>query len=191
MPVSDPADPLRCKQSVGQRQCSEVSVPGSEFCRIHSRGFDRTNEQSTRLYLLAKADEQARLLKLADHEEIRSLREEIALARMLVERRWNLIRNDNDLIMACGSLNTLLLTIERLVKSAHSIEQNLGILLSKSAVMALGQNICRIIVEELDGIENYEGIVDSITHRILSTIASAKDNSPEPVKTAEAKRLTD
>ena len=77
------------------------------------------------------------------------------------------------------------------MKSAHTIEQNLGILLSKSAVMALGQSICRIIVEELDGIENYEAVVDSITHRILSTIASAKDNSPETVKTIEAKRLND
>jgi hypothetical protein len=190
MPVHDPADPSRCKQSIGDMQCLDRSEPGSEFCRVH-RGIDRTNEQSTRLYLLAKADEQARLHKFADHEEIRSLREEIALARMLVEKRWNIVKNDNDLISACGSLNTLLLTIERLVKSAHTIEQNLGILLSKSAVMALGQTICRIIVEELDGIENYEAVVDSITQRILSTIASAKDNSQETVKTVEAKRLTD
>ena len=51
----------------------------------------------------------ARLHKFADHEEIRSLREEIALARMLAEPRWNMVKNDNDLIMACGSLNTLLL----------------------------------------------------------------------------------
>lgn len=189
MPVLDPADPERCKLSIGDRQCTDLSEPGAEYCRKH-RGVDHTNEVSTRLYLLAKADEQARLLKLADHEEIRSLREEIALARMLVERRWNLIRNDNDLIMACGSVNTLLLTIERLVKSAHSIEQNLGVLLSKSAVMALGQNICRIIVEELDGIENYEAIVDSITQRILNTIASAKDK-PEPARVIEAKRLPD
>ena len=189
MPVAAD-DPSRCKQSVGSQQCLDMAAPGSDYCLKH-RGIDRTNERSTRLYLLAKADEQARLLQLADHEEIRSLREEIALARMLVERRWNTIKNDNDLIMACGSLNTLLLTIERLVKSAHTIEQNLGILLSKSAVMVLGQNICRIIVEELDGIDNYEAIVDSITHRILSTIASAKDNSPESAKTVEAKRLTD
>lgn len=190
MPVHDPADPSRCKQSVGDMQCLEAAAPGSDFCRLH-RGIDRTNEQSTRLYHLAQIQDKARLLELADHEEIRSLREEIGLARMLVERRWNTIRNDNDLIMACGSLNTLLLTIERLVKSAHTIEQNLGVLLSKSAVMALGQNICRIIVEELDGIENYEAIVDSITHRILCTIASARDKSPESTRGVEAKRLTD
>lgn len=190
MPVSDPADPRRCKLSIGQQQCTDEAAPGSEYCLKH-RGVDHTNEQNVRLYLLAKADQQARLHQLADHEEIRSLREEIALARMLTEQRWNLIKTDADLMMACGSINTLLLTIERLVKSAHTIEQNLGILLSKSAVLTLGQTICRIIVDELEGIENYEEIVDSITRRILTTIAATKDSGPEIVKTVEARRISD
>jgi hypothetical protein len=190
MPEVTADDPTRCKQSVGQQQCPNGAEPGSDFCRAH-RGNDLTNMKATRLYLLAKADDQARLLQFSDHEEIRSLREEIAIARMLVEKRWNLIKTDSDLIMSCGSVNTLLLTIERLVKSAHTIEQNLGVLLGKSAVLSLGQLICHIIIEELEGIENYEAIVDSITRRILTTIAGAKDNSPETMRVIEAKRLTD
>lgn len=190
MLIRDPADPSRCKESVGTHQCTEIAAPGSDCCVMHG-GVDTTNADSTRLYMLAQANHQARLHQLSDHEEIRSLREEIALARMLTEKRWNLIKTDADLMMHCGSINTLLLTIERLVKSAHSIEQNLGILLSKSAVLALGQTICKIIVEELDGIENYEAIVDAITQRIITTIATAKDKPAETIKTVEAKRLTD
>lgn len=190
MPEYDPADPNRCKQSVGDNQCLDMAAPGSEFCLKH-RGIDHTNENSTRLYLLAKAEDRVRLHRLAEHDEIRSLREEIALARMLAERRWNMMKTDNDAIIHCASINTLLLTIERLVKSAHSIEQNLGILLSKSAVLNLGQAICRIIVDELEGIEDYEEIVDKITQRILTTIVAAKDNQPETIRTVEAKRLGD
>ncbi len=188
--VTDPADPRRCKSSEGPSQCDRFAEPGSECCAKHG-GVDQTNLISTRLYLLAKADSQKRLLQLADHEEIRSLREEIAIIRMLIEGRMNLIKGDNDLLIHSGAINSLVLTVERLVKSAHTIEQNLGILLSKSAVIALGQTLCKIIVEELDGIENYEEIVDSIMTRISTSIAAAKDNSGETVKTTTAKRLTD
>jgi len=55
------------------------------------------------------------LAQFAEHEEVKSLRDEIALARMLIERRFNLIKDDADLISACGSLNTLLLTVGRLM----------------------------------------------------------------------------
>jgi hypothetical protein len=60
---------------------------------------------------------------------------------MLIERRFNLIQSDADLIAACGALNTLLLTVERLVKSAHPIEKSLGTLLARSAVLRLAQQI--------------------------------------------------
>lgn len=188
--VTDPADPRRCKMSAGPSQCENVALQGSDCCAKHG-GVDRTNAQSTRLYLLAKADSQKRLLQLADHEEIRSLREEIAIIRMLIEGRMNLIKSDNDLLIQSGAINSLVLTVERLVKSAHTIEQNLGILLSKSAVIALGQTICKIIVEELDGIERYEEIVDSIMTRITTSIASAKDSPVEQVPVTNAKRLCD
>ena len=190
MPVSDPADPRRCKASAGSSQCRDLAAPGADFCLSH-QGVDQTNAQSTRLYLLAKADSQKRLLQLADHEEIRSLREEIAIIRMLIEGRMNLIKSDNDLLIQSGAINSLVLTVERLVKSAHTIEQQLGILLSKSAVIALGQTICKIIVEELDGIERYEEIVDSIMTRISTSIAAAKDNPGETVQVTNTKRLSD
>ena len=122
--------------------------------------------EDKRLYLLTKAQHRTRLAQLSEHEQIKSLRDEIALARMLIEERFNKVKDDSDLISAFGPINTALLTVERLVKSAHTIEQNLGTLLSKPTVLALGQSLSRIIVEELEGIENYEAIVDRINRRI-------------------------
>ena len=72
---------------------------------------------------------------------------------------------------------TALLRVARLVKSAHSIEQNLGALLSKPTVLALGQSISQIIVEELEGIDDYEAIVDRINHRIVEAIVTAGSTS--------------
>ena len=170
--VKDPADPNRCQGAAPDGQCWNRAEPGSDRCRVHG-GRDKEAEQDKRLYLLTKAQHRMRLAQLSEHEQIKSLRDEIALARMLIEERFNRIKNDSDLLAAFGPINTALLTVERLVKSAHAIEQNLGSLLSKPSVLALGQSISRIIVEELEGVENYEAIVDRINHRIVETIAAA------------------
>ena len=184
--VSDPADPSRCKMSVGREQCDRVAATGSDFCVKHG-GIDRSNEQSTRMYLLAEAD-QGRVNQLADHEAIRSLREEIAIARRLLERRWNLMKSDQDLLMGCGAINSLLMTIGKLVKEAHTIEQNLDVLLSKATVFILAQSVARIISEELRGIEGYEDICDRINLRIVETIAAAKNNRVQHGEELDSRR---
>lgn len=177
--VTDLADPQRCKAGTRAGQCVCVSAEGSEFCVRH-RGINRAPARNLRQYLLAKANDQTRLAQFAEHEDVKSLRDEIAFARMLIERRFNLIQNDADLLSACGSLNQLFLTVERLVKSAHAIEQSLGSLLARQSVLRLGQQICQIIVDRLEGLPNYEQLVDTIILDIIATIQQA-DNVEVPV----------
>ncbi|REJ86529.1 MAG: hypothetical protein DWQ35_23145 [Planctomycetota bacterium] len=170
--VKDPADPRRCQGAAPDGQCMNEAESGSDFCRAHG-GHSTAEAQEKRLYLLTKAKHRERLAQLSEHEEIKSLRDEIAIARMLIEERFNAIKNDSDLLAAFGPINTSLLTVERLVKSAHQIEQNLGNLLAKTSVLALGQSISRILIDELEDLPDYEEIVDRINERIITTIASA------------------
>jgi hypothetical protein len=135
-----------------------------------------------RSYLLAQAQDRLRLAQLSvDQEPIRELRDAIALTHMLIERRFNLIQNDADLLAACGPLNQLLLTMERLVKSAEQLKQNLGTLLSRQTVLRLGQEMCMIVAEELEEIEGFEMIVDRVVERIVASV-QATGNSTEPPK---------
>jgi hypothetical protein len=177
--VTDPADPKRCQAAAPDGQCMNEQEPGSKNCKAHG-GRSTQGTEDKKLYLLTEARYRTRLAQLAEHEEVKSLREEIALARMLIERRFDLIKNDNDLLNACGPINTMLLTVDRLVKSANTIEQNLGALLSKPTVLKLAQQVSEIIVNELEGIENYEAIVDRITGRLIETFSKAMN--AEPVK---------
>lgn len=174
--VKDPADPRRCKGAAQDGQCMNEAEHGSDYCRAHS-GVSTAEEEGRRIYHLAQARYRTRLAQLSEHEEVKSLREEIALNRMLIEQRFNLIKNETDLLAACGQLNQMLLTVERLVKSAHQIEQNLGVLLSKPTVLRLGQQLCEIIVEELVGADRYEERVDRICERLIQAIAAA--HNPE------------
>lgn len=176
--VSDPADPNRCKGANKDGQCWSRALDGSDYCLKCGRPADTTAalEEQRRQYHLTEARYRTRLAQLAEHSDVKSLRDEIALARLLVERRFELIKNDADLINACGQLNALLLTVDRLVKSAHSIEQSLGVLLARDTVLRLGQSICEILADELELVPGHEEIIERVTDRLINTI-SATNNS--------------
>jgi hypothetical protein len=109
---------------------------------------------------------------------VKELRDAIALAHMLIEQRYNLIKTDGDLLAACGPLNQMLQTMERLVNSTHRIETNLGELLARHAVITLAKEMVKIVIEEIEGVEDYEAIIDRITERLINTVQKA-DNIPK------------
>ena len=167
--VKDPADPERCKGAAPDGQCRNRAEPGSDYCHVHG-GKSNVEEQDLGLYHLTKAQYRRRLAELKGHEEVKSLRDEIALTRILVEERFNSIKNDADLLAAYSTVNGLMLTLERLIKTSHQIETNLGALLAKPTVILLGQALVNIIVEELRDVADYEVRVDRIVERLYSTI---------------------
>jgi hypothetical protein len=116
------------------------------------------------------------LAKLSDDlEPVKELRDLISLQHMMIERRYNAVTNDGELLASCGPLNQMLLTMERLINSCHRIQTNLGELLARHAVLALAKEMVRIVIDELDGIDDYEVIVDRITQRLVDTIRNASN----------------
>lgn len=170
--VSDPADPRRCVGQTQSGQCRNFAEQGDDRCRAHA-GVENPGEK--RMYLLHKAQHQKRLTELSSSSQLTSLREEIGILRMLIEERLNLVKTDNDLLSAFGPLQQSFVTVERLVKTLHSMEQDLGLLLNKSAVVKLGQSLSQIIVEELRDVPGYEQLVDRINERMLVAIAELQN----------------
>jgi hypothetical protein len=130
-----------------------------------------------RHYLLSDPDLQSRLNRQASMEEVRSLREEIHLARMMVETRLDLIEEGDrgSMLAAFSNVNTYLATIEKLVSSCHRMEVSLGTLLSKASIFALGQEIVNILIDELHELDGYEEIVDRISERVVVAIAGQQN----------------
>ncbi len=159
--VTDLADPRRCKGSIREGQCLNVAADGSDYCLCHN-GVDRGPARRLRKYLLASAEDQGLLAKYADDDELKSLREEIALVRMMMQNTLASAQADVDKINAYSKVNTFLLTLERLMKTCHSLEQSLGQLVGKPALIRLGQQLCQIVVSRLEGVPNYEQLVDAI-----------------------------
>jgi len=174
--VTDLTDPNRCQGAAQDGQCQNVAEYGSDYCTVHGGRTDLKEAADKRGYLLAKAEERSRLVGMADElEPVKELRDLIALQHMLIEKRYNLIKDDTDILTACGPLNQMLTTMEKLINSCHRIETNLGELLQRHAVLALAREMVRIVIDELEGVENYEQIVDSITQRLIDTIRNASN----------------
>jgi len=167
--VTDLADPCRCKSGTRAGQCLHVAAEGSEFCPLHA-GVNRAPARDLRQYLLAKAEDRTRLAQLDENEGLKSLQDEVKIAVGMLERRINLLQDDADFIRSCGQLNMLLLTIERLKKSSQVLEERSGAMVSRSAILRLGQQICQVIVDRLVGVPNYEQLVDTIILDIIATI---------------------
>jgi len=178
--VTDLSDPRRCQGQAPDGQCRNRAEPEDKYCRLHGSGQHLAEQKDKRSFLLAKAEDKARLASVSDElEPVKELRDSIALQHMLIEKRYNLIQSDADLLASCGPLNQMLQTMERLVTSCHRIETNLGELLARHAIIALAKDMVQIVVDELEGIENYEEIIDRITGRLIDTVRSANNNPPE------------
>ena len=91
---------------------------------------------------MANAKDRARLAAFAEHDDIKSLRDEIALTRMMIEGLWNSGQSDAERLPIYGRVNSHILTLEKLVKTCNQIEERLGSLLAKPTLLRVGQRIC-------------------------------------------------
>lgn len=172
--VTDPADPRRCKSPDREGQCWNVAEPGSDYCRSHT-GSDKAEVELIRQYQLTDARLRMRMAQKAgrDNSDIKSLTEEIHLTRILIEDLMNSCKSDTERLAHTATFNQLVATLERLTKTSFQMEQHLNQLLSKPTLVVLGQDIVRILIDELRGVSEYEGRIDRITNRMFDTIEHA------------------
>jgi hypothetical protein len=178
--VKDAADPNRCQGASLDGQCWNESAPGDTYCPHHG-GQDKETPAEKRIYQLTKARFRNRMTEMMDHEEVKSLREEIALTRIMVEEIYNSVGDTPaDMMKACGTLNGLMLTLERLIKTAHSTEQSLGMLLGKPTLILVAQQIVGLLSLELREYPDFEQTIDRVTTQMLDTIEHVT-NVPEKI----------
>ena len=181
--VVDLADPRRCQASIGTGQCMMVAVEGAAYCTIHGHGY-KPPEKGKRQYFLTRAEDRAKLAAFAEHDDIKSLRDEIALTRMVIEELWNSGNTPAERLNNYGRVNTHILTLEKLVKTCNLIEERLGTLLSKPTLLRIGQQICQVLVNQLSGLPGYEQMVDALIRDVIGVIEAARNDATTPALSA-------
>ena len=171
----EPDDPRRCQAVVANGQCHNISVEGGSTCRIHGGNMVQLNlaKQAANNYRLDKF--KARIDRLSTNPQIKSIREEIAILRMLVEERLNKCVNENDLIIYSQQISDLVMKVQMVVTNCHKLESNLRVSMDKQAVLQFASEVVEIVGSELSGIEGAEAIVEKIADRIIQSMAKKEE----------------
>jgi len=166
--VSRPDDPLRCHQVVRDAQCLNVSVEGGTKCLAHGGHKELEAQRNVSLRLFRLGQWQARSEELLSHPNIKTLREEIGILRILLEERFAACGNDRfNLLLQAGPISDLVLKIERVVTSCHKLEASMGEHIEKSQLLLFAAEVVSVISDVLGDDQDK---LDSISFKILELV---------------------
>ena len=138
-------DPARCQAVMKKGQCPFLSAEGSKFCMMHggNKAAEAASKRSLHRYRLAKY--QNRLDSLTDSQTIKSLRDEIAIVRMLVQHRLDICNDQSELLIHSTVIGRLILQIQSLTMSCAKVENALVDLMDQQAAFDTVQEVIAIV----------------------------------------------
>ena len=167
-------DPNRCQRTIPGGQCENEAIDGTKYCAIHDNTKGRTDP--LKYYLLTNKVIGDSARRHAASDEIKSLRDEIAITRGVIETRLNSLQTEAELAAAMPSLYQYIMAIEKLVSSCHTMEYKLGNLLDKTAILTLAQKMINIIDSNLAAdIPDRDKIVEKIAKEMMQAIITQEN----------------
>ena len=157
-------DPNRCMSNDAKGRCLNLSVDGSEYCPCHG-GRDKMPQK--RIYDLKASKYQAAIERHGEHSEVKSLRTEIGILRMLMETRLNMIEDDTDMMLQSQSISNLVVQLEKLVSSCNKIDLQLANIFSEEQGIQWVAEIADIIAEYVKDSEIRALIADKIQSSMI------------------------
>lgn len=168
--VTDPADPRRCQAITPHGQCSFTAVEGYHYCKLHDT---RHNDEKIKLRNYRLSQWKGRVAELGSSSEVKSLRDEIGILRLLLEQRLNACADTTDLMLHSHALSKLVLDIEKLVGSCHKLESSMGQLLDKQAILNFASIVVSKITNAIQTLVTQSVIQPSVADMINEAVADA------------------
>lgn len=185
---AEPSDPLRCqaqsKNNTGQ--CSFLSVAGMQRdgkldgldldperdyssainCPKHggTKTADKIVRQSLHDYRLQIWQE--RVSEFSESDNVKTLRGEVGVLRLLLENTLNQCQTQQDLILYSHKISDLATKIERLVHTCDRLENRMGMVLDQAAAMMLAAQIVDVISKQVHD----PTVIDTISGGIIDAI---------------------
>ena len=158
-----------------QEQCTHIGQHGRCKYKIHEGAHSKcthhggvpeannAKNKETSSYRLQIF--QSRMEHHLDHSELKNIRGEIALLRMLVENKLNQCKDDYDLMLQSAGISDLIAKINLLVTSCHRLEQSSGELMDKQTLAQFASDV----VQRLSGIVT-DDQMQQITEELLELV---------------------
>jgi hypothetical protein len=169
-PVPYEDHPNRCQGLNSYGQCGHLSVEGGTFCIMHGGNKQLESQKAKSLKNYRAGQWQSKINRFSESPQIKDLREEIGILRLLMEERLDFCHTPHDLLLQSHVISDLVVKIEKLVSSCHKLEGSLGQHMDKTALMGFAQQVINVISVTVTDRDQ----VDSIANNIVNLITEEK-----------------
>jgi len=148
-------------------------APGCDHCAIHGAKQQMAKQGQKALQNFRITMWKADAVEGLNSPDLKSLREEIVLVRIMVTQKWEACKDDQGnpsaakLMLASGAITGMLVQLGKLVESCHKIEAATGFLVDKTDLMRVMGTILQILGEEVKDPE----VFGQISKRLMDTIS--------------------
>jgi len=115
--------------------CEEEAIEGSYYCQKHGGFVEIQKKNRAAIYNFNKTkymkELAARSKEMKASPEFTSVKEELGILRVVLERLLDRIESDDELLLRQGEIMGLIDKIEKLTKTVREAEKELGVLLSR------------------------------------------------------------
>lgn len=174
--VTDPADPRRCQSNDQNGQCRLQAIEGSKYCFAHGGAVQEYYKEKEKVRNYRLNQWKQRINELAETPEIKSIREEVAIMRMIVESKLNSCKSETDLLTMSAPIADSVMKVKELVQSCHKLESAIGELFDRQQLLRFTSEIVEIISTEL---ADQPEKVQAINSRILLSMEQMKTEELE------------
>lgn len=169
---AQPDDPNRCQSITKFGQCPNLAMEGVKHCKIHGGAYQQTQNEVKNMNRYRVAKWQERIKHFGTDNNIKNIRDEVAILRMLMEERLNQCATPVDMILQSGPISDLVMKIERVVTTCHNLEKSMGFLLDKQQILQFADRVIAIISESITD----QALVEQIATRIAAALEENKDD---------------
>jgi len=142
------------------------AVSGTEYCSRHG-GANQLNaqkrEQVSQYRLLVW---QNRLKEFTGHDDVKSLRDEIGILRIVLEETLNRCTDRTDLLLYSAKISDLAVKIEKLVTSCDRLEKNMGQMMDRPTALRFAAKLVEIVGRHIIDPEQLDAISSEVLEEL-------------------------
>lgn len=143
-----------------------LRVEGSRYCGRHgaNKEIEAARKASANQYRVQVW--QQRMTEFTENDQVKSLRAEIGILRLLIETILNRCSNSEELLLYSNKISDLTMKLEKIVTACDKLDRSMGLMLDKGTALKLASDIVTLISEHVNDPE----VVDAISNGIIDLL---------------------
>ena len=159
-------DPRACPVCMQNGHITYAVIEGTERCPRHGGNKQLQKQNAERAMQYRVQVWQHRLKEFTNANEVKSLRDEIGVLRLLMEETLKRCTSQNDLLMFSARIQSIANDIQRLVSACDKLERSMGEMMDRPTAFKFAGRLIEIIGTEISDTD----VLDRISQRILDDI---------------------